>query len=52
MGQWQMGLIRSGDDVDTLLAGLVEQAGVRQAGTEPLGKSAANPILASVNSYY
>ena len=36
MGQWQMGLIRSGDDADTLLAGLVEQAGVRQAGTEPL----------------
>ncbi|AVP57772.1 LOG family protein [Pulveribacter suum] len=33
MGEWQMGLVRTGDDVDTLLAALVQEAGTRPPAT-------------------
>ncbi len=36
MGEWQMGLVSAGDDVDTLLTDLVEQAGARRNGQPPL----------------
>ncbi|PWW46432.1 TIGR00730 family Rossman fold protein [Melaminivora alkalimesophila] len=36
MGEWQMGLIRTGSEVEPLLQALVEEAGVRQGVRQPL----------------
>ncbi len=36
MGEWQMGLIRTGSEVEPLLQALVEEAGLRQGVRQPL----------------